>query len=897
MNKSYTLAFLFLIFVLLIINVPGKSQGQQTEYSPEKIEAFKAEIKNLVDFLEYSFNTLGNPQTAARDKDVIINQSYAKVFLNAEVQIEDDLDDNRETLINKDVQAYLKDIDFFFREAVFSLNVSSIDHQVKSDGEIFFIVSLTRTLNARTVLGDSMSSNKERFIEINYDDLSQDLRIASIYTTKIDERDELFAWWNKLTGEWREILGAQATIKDTIPFSKVVEINDTIALIEYYGMMEIAVDTFLVYDTDTLFVNETDTVEGFIRDTVRPMKNYNYRMLQRIAAEPEIDVSGNLHIMNLEPLSQMGNITDVNCANTLISDLSPLRSLIKIESLNCSGTSVTDLSPMQYSISLKSMDVSATRISDIKALSNLRNLEKLDLSNTLVDSLEMLASLKNLSDLRIINTPVAEVNVLSGLEKIRILNLSGTNVNDIKPLGSLPQLERLYISNTRVDDLTPLKGLAKLQTIYLDSTKVKNIKPLEGLPGLENVYCDNTGVTGTQANEFMEKNPDVLVIYESVALARWWDSMSTEWKDIFRNIAALDAKPGKEELHQAVKIDEIIITGNDKITTLEPLKQLVQLKKLQCGSTGIKDLSPLSDHIDLQYLDCSGTMIKSCDALRDLLSLEYLDISNTEITEITCLKRLKNLKELNIEGTQVATINVFQQSNLHLVRADNSKMGLAELIKFRQDNPDCIVIYQTAVLEDWYSKLNAAWRGVFTKAIGIKNHPGPVELQQMADLLAVDLGQSVALGNLDPLKKLYRLKELRMNDTQIADLSPIANMHSLEVLVISNNPIDDLEQISGLSQLKQLEFKNTPVDDLEALTGLIKLEVLDMAGTQIKKLDDLQTLTRLRQLSFYNTSIKSLSPLETISSLESVKCYNTKLNDKRVRKFKELRPDCEVIFY
>ncbi len=82
-------------------------------------------MQNLVDFLEYSFNTLGNAKTTVRDKDVIINQSFAKIFRDGDVQIEDDLDDNRETLINKDVQAYLKDIDFFFKEVVFSLNVSA----------------------------------------------------------------------------------------------------------------------------------------------------------------------------------------------------------------------------------------------------------------------------------------------------------------------------------------------------------------------------------------------------------------------------------------------------------------------------------------------------------------------------------------------------------------------------------------------------------------------------------------------------------------------------------------------------------------------------------------------------------------------------------------------------
>ena len=89
MNKTSTL-LLFFVYCILIPAGTNYAQGQN-EFSAEKIEDFKAEVKNLVNFLEYSFNTLGNPKTSARDKDVIINESYAKIFLNAEVQVEDDI--------------------------------------------------------------------------------------------------------------------------------------------------------------------------------------------------------------------------------------------------------------------------------------------------------------------------------------------------------------------------------------------------------------------------------------------------------------------------------------------------------------------------------------------------------------------------------------------------------------------------------------------------------------------------------------------------------------------------------------------------------------------------------------------------------------------------------------
>ncbi len=896
MNKRY--AWLSGIIFAILFSVPVQECfSQQEEYSAEQIKAYKADVQNLIDFLEYSFNTIGNPKTTARDKDVIINQSYAKIFLNANVQVEDDLDENRETLINKDVQAYLKDIDFFFREAVFALNVSSIDHYFNAEKELYFIATLTRTLNGRTITGDSISSNKERFIEVNYDDVAQDLRIASIYTTRIDEKDELFAWWNKIPEAWREVLGHEAYIFDTIRLSKVSYIDDTMAIAHYWGTKEMPIDTFLVYGSDTLRIEETEFVEGLFTDTIALRKNVSYRLLQRIAGETEIDISGNLNIRTLSPLAQMGQVQKVNCANTLVEDLSPLRNLIKIESLDCSGTPVKSIAPLQYSISLKSLDIQSSNIGDMELLANLRNLEKINFSNTPADSLDMLSGMLNLRDLRFSNTFVSDLGPLRKLKQLLIINCSRTYINDLSPLQELLNIERLYISSTSVSNLDPLSGLEKLQTIYLDSTNVGNIQPLSGLPKLEKIYCDNTGITGSKANKFMAENPSVLVVHESVALSNWWNSMSEEWKNIFMEISVLDPNPSKEQLHQAAKVTHLDISGNTKIKELTPLKMLEYLSSLNCSNTGIENLGPISDLIDLQSLNCSGTPIDNCEPLRDLLGLEYLDLSNTGLTDIQCISRIKSLKQLNISATGISVINVFGKCNLDMVYADKSAITIKEVIAFKNVNPEATVIYQTNELELWWTGLSPTWQKLFIAEAGLKGNPGKEELQRIADLTEIDLSQNNKLGSLVPLQKLYLLKSLKMNDTQLSDLSPIAEMRTIEILILSNNPIEDLSPISGLTKLRQLEFKNTQIDEIKALSGLVNLEILDLAGTQIKKMNEVASLSKLKQISFYNTGIKSLSALEELSGLEQIKCYNTKLSEKKVKKFGEERPGCEIIFY
>ena len=72
-------------------------------------------VEDQVRFLEFLLNTLGDAQSSARDKDVIIRESYLKIFRDGKVQIEDDLLADRKVVTNKDVQAYLKDIEFFIK--------------------------------------------------------------------------------------------------------------------------------------------------------------------------------------------------------------------------------------------------------------------------------------------------------------------------------------------------------------------------------------------------------------------------------------------------------------------------------------------------------------------------------------------------------------------------------------------------------------------------------------------------------------------------------------------------------------------------------------------------------------------------------------------------------------
>ena len=97
--------------------------GHAQKLTKEEIARYETEIRTMVNYLEETLNFIGDSTASAQEKSIVFTESWSKIFIDDKVQVEDDLDVNRNTPINKDVQAYLKDIDFFFKWATFQFDV------------------------------------------------------------------------------------------------------------------------------------------------------------------------------------------------------------------------------------------------------------------------------------------------------------------------------------------------------------------------------------------------------------------------------------------------------------------------------------------------------------------------------------------------------------------------------------------------------------------------------------------------------------------------------------------------------------------------------------------------------------------------------------------------------
>ena len=844
-----TIKFLFrytlpLFFLLAVTNIQAQDKKEET-LTPEELEEYQLRVKQLVSFLEFSLNTLGDPSTLRNEKDVIINESFLKAFRDGKVQIEDDLVAFRETPTNKDVQAYFKDVDFFFKGVKFTFDVQAIDSYLNEEGKTYFRVTMNRHLAGLNYTGDSLNTDITRYMEVNLDLAQKDLKIVSLYTTRLSQREDLTNWWNGLDDKWKKILGANVPLNDSLQLNQIDFINDT-TLVTPIGEIEVQISTI-------------------------------FNGLKRAAGLETIDLSGRPDITNLEPLSRMENLKTLRIAQTPVSDLTPIRNLTKLETLDAAGTMLSDLSPLQYFSSLKELNISGTLVTDLKPIAGFESLERLYLNNT----------------------QIVDFNLLKDLNSLKDLRLAGSNISDLGFTQSLSNLEILMISNTSISDLTALAGHPKITELFCDNTPVMSLMELKKMPKLRRVYMDNTRLSISEANKFRSENKGVLIIYQSENLTLWWNQLSDNWKEIFKgyvNIATND--PTKEELAELGYINNLNIGGRSDINSLEPIRPLIFLQSLDANNCPIVTLEPLRNLRDLHQLNIANTEITSLEPLSQLTNLSLLNARNSKITSLDGIAGLSALNTIYVDSTAIADLKELHTlSSLEKVYADETSITDEIAIAFWNAKPNSLLVYKTDELMEWWSLLDPQWQQIFQQNLTMDNNPNAEQLHRLFAIDKIEIPPQNRVSSVDPLSYLKRIKELNAIDIGLSNINAVTNLPNLEILRISRNPINNIASITTLKKLRILEIENTAIEDLEALETLALLEELRASGTQIKRVNSLSGLYKLTYLDISNTNIRTLKPISNLTGLKILRCFNTRLNDRRVASFKESVPGCEVQHY
>ena len=351
-------------------------------------------------------------------------------------------------------------------------------------------------------------------------------------------------------------------------------------------------------------------------------------------------------IENLEPLSNLVNLTSFHIYGDNIKDLSPLSKLVNLQELRIDGKKINDITPLSKLVKLKKLRVGDSwdhvDIVNLDPLFNLLNLEELTLAGNRIVDLSSLSKLIHLKKLHLMGINISNLKPISelvDLQSLSIGNTSGTGnesvkLNDLTPLSSLSELTYFKISDTKVRSLVPISELIKLKEISI-SGKIQDLTPLSNLENLETLNISRTKV----------KSLDAL---SNLFNLKELDTYDTSISDL-------------SPLSKLMKLENLDISYT-KVKDLDALSKLVALTELHMRNTSVSDLSPLSKLMNLKKLNLAYTKVKSLEALSELISLKELDISDTMVSDLMPLTNLSNLIELDISFTQV--IDMSPLSNL-----------------------------------------------------------------------------------------------------------------------------------------------------------------------------------------------------------------------------------------
>ena len=103
-----------------------------------------------------------------------------------------------------------------------------------------------------------------------------------------------------------------------------------------------------------------------------------FKHLRKLTFQPPNNIVP--RIRNIDFVSEMPELEELDISMTYVDDLSPLTSLKKLRVFRASRTDVENLEPLRECKTLEVLDLGNTRITDITPLAALTNLEILDIS-------------------------------------------------------------------------------------------------------------------------------------------------------------------------------------------------------------------------------------------------------------------------------------------------------------------------------------------------------------------------------------------------------------------------------------------------------------------------------------------------------------------------------------
>jgi len=404
-------------------------------------------------------------------------------------------------------------------------------------------------------------------------------------------------------------------------------------------------------------------------------------------------------------------------------------------------------------------------------------------------------------DLR--DSDISDVSNLLGRTELTFLDLRGNpvSIESFKALSAaLPECEILWsvpVGGARFDSDTESITLSGLPEAAADILACfPNLKSVR----IENIVSDDYAML----SEFCGQYPQIHFSWDVVLGDTIYpqNTVTLDLSGIEVTVTELEtALAGLPDLRRVITDENGVFAIADQFAVAEEYPQLSFVWNVQL----LDDLSVRSDVTELDLRDYTVEDSKAFSdrlvLLPDLTSLDMCGCGPTDDEMAAMRERYPSIKFIWL--TRVSG---------WIIRTDIKGFSTGNKRKFPDGAGEFV--------SDNY-------------AYGVITSDSLQNLKYCTDLVALDVGHCVKIGNIDFIADLPKLKYLIVSLCDIVDISPLAGQTDLEFLEIKYNYIEDLTPLQGMTKLRFLNCANNEISQIDMLFSLTSLERLWINCTHI----------------------------------------------------------------
>jgi len=236
------------------------------------------------------------------------------------------------------------------------------------------------------------------------------------------------------------------------------------------------------------------------------------------------------------------------------------------------------------------------------------------------------------------------------------------------------------------------------------------------------------------------------------------------------------------------------------INALPDLKNLPNLKIINCRGNKLKNLNGIEGLVKLKILNCSNNELSSLNEIKKLTNLKILNCNRNKLKNLNGIKRLVKLKNLDCWHNELKNLNGIEElKKMEALNCRNNKLislkGIEELTKLR--TLDCSGNKLTT--------LN--------------------DIKKLTKLKTLDCSVN-NLTTLNGTKGLRNLENLRCSQNRLTELKGIEGLTKLDLLYCHHNKLTNVNELCNLNKITEICFFHNPIDYIPP-NILRKLEKID----------------------------------------------------------------------